>query len=322
MRGVAIRAGIAAVVAIAGFAIAVAVLNATLYSPAGFVHDYLDALERRDAAAALAISGAPPTTSRRTDLLVDDAISSVTILDVSAGDEVGGSVTVTVEFEADGRRGTTHFELQRDGSLFGLFSRWTFLQSPLATVEITVLHTTDFTANGLELRIPAPNGTVRYLAFAPGLLVLEHESELLVADQRTVLVDEPGSPIFADLVAEANEFFVAQVQEEVDAYLAECATQQVLMPSGCPFGQAIPDRIISLPQWSIVTTPTVRIEPTGTPGEWVVPAAPGVANLQVDVRSIFDGEVATFDENVPFLVGFIVTFVGENSVVLTPRIGD
>ena len=43
MRGVAIRAGIAAAVVIAAFAITVGVLNSTLFSATGFVREYLDA---------------------------------------------------------------------------------------------------------------------------------------------------------------------------------------------------------------------------------------------------------------------------------------
>ena len=80
-----------------------AALNATLYSPAGFVRDYLDALElgRRDGARDLR---APPTSSRRTtssstrDRLRDDPRRV-------GGRRIGGSVTVTIEFRP-GMHGT------------------------------------------------------------------------------------------------------------------------------------------------------------------------------------------------------------------------
>ncbi len=320
MRSVAIRAGIAAAIAIAGFAIAVAALNATLYSPVGFVQGYLDALQQRDAAAALEIAGAPPSSSRRADLLQDAAISPGVIRKVVAGDEVDGVVPVTVTFDAAGRTSTANFEVLRGGSLLGLFSSWSFLQSPLATVEITVLNANSFTANGLDLRTVQQNSPVRYLVFSPGVLVLEHRSDLLVADPETVVIDQPG-PIIAELRASASEAFIAQVQEQTDAYLADCATQQVLMPSGCPFGQQIADRIVSASAWSIVEAPRVRLEPTATPGVWTVPAADGVAHLVVDVKSIYDGDVETFDEDVPFRVGFTVTFVEERSIVITPQAG-
>ena len=320
MRGIAIRAGIAAAVAIAAFAGLVVVLNATVLSAAGYVESYLAALQRHDAVTALELAGDPPATSRRTDLLVAAAIVPVTVVEVTAGDEVDGITPVTVAFEVGGRSGVTQFTLQRTGALFGLFPSWGFVESPLASVEITVMHTTEFTANGIALRTPAQNEPVRYLAFSPGILTLEHESSLLVATPETVLVD--SSTARATLDARASETFIAQVQAEVDAYLAGCASQQVLMPSGCPFGQRIADRIVSAPEWSIVSSPIIALDPTATPGEWTTPTAPGVARLVVDVKSIYDGEVETFDEPVPFSVGFTVTFVGAREVVLTPRFDE
>ncbi len=319
MRGVAIRAGIAAAVVIAAFAITVGVLNSTLFSATGFVREYLDALARADAADALAIAGEPPATSRRTDLLVDAAIVPVTVTDVVAHEPVDGVTPVDVIFDAGAGPRIATFRVESTGARFGLFGTWAFVDSPLATVDITVLHTPEFTANGLDLVAPAQDEAVRYLAFAPGVLVVSHDSSLLVADPETVVIASPTDTITAELDVRANDSFIAQVQREVDGYLADCATQQVLMPSGCPFGQPMADRIVSPPVWSIVATPGVTLEPTATAGEWRVPVAPGVAHLVVDVKSIYDGDVSVFDENVPFMVGFTVTFVGENSVVLTPR---
>lgn len=321
MRGVAIRAGIAAAVVIALFALAVAALNATLYSASGFVETYLDALGERDTATALEIAGGVPATSRRADLLVDAAIAPVTVTGIEEGEEVDGLVTVTVEFEAAGRSGTTHFTVQRSAPMFGIFATWTFAQSPLSTVEITVMHTTEFSVNGLEMRAPAQDQPVRYLAFAPSVLVLNHDSDLLDATPKTILVEEPNAPVITDISTQASATFVGVVQDQVDAYLLECAQQQVLMPSGCPFGQEIADRIVSAPEWSIAQMPEASLVPTSTPGEWTIPLTAGVAHLTVEVRSIFDGEVELFDEDVPFAIGFTVTFVGENAVVLTPSLG-
>ena len=317
MRGIAIRAGIAAIVAIAAFGILVAVLNATVLSASGYVESYLAALQRQDAATALELAGEPPATSRRTDLLVDAAIVPVNATEVTAGEEVNGVTPVDVAFEVDGRSAITTFSLQRTGALFGIFSTWGFVESPLSTVEITVMHTTEFTANGIALRTPEQDRPVRYLVFSPGFLTLEHESSLLVAAPETVLVDSASTR--AQLNAEASESFVAQVQTEVDAYLAQCASQQVLMPSGCPFGQPMADRIVSPPAWSIVSSPVIALDPTSTPGVWTTPTAPGVARLVVDVKSIYDGDVDTFDEPVTFSVGFTVTFVGAREIELTPR---
>jgi hypothetical protein len=322
MRGIAIRAGIAVAIAIAGFAILVAVLNATVLSAAGYVQGYLNALERRDSATALQLAGELPATSRRTDLLIDDTIVPVTVLEVTTDDEIDGITPVDVTFEVDGRTGSATFLLQRSNALFGLFPVWRFAESPLASAEITVMNTTDFTVNGVHLRAPVQNEAVRYLTFAPGILTLEHESSLLVSVPEVVLVDDPAAPLRAVLTTEASPSFVAQVQTEVDRYLDECASQQKLFPDGCPFGQGITDRIISEPEWQIVSPPIISLQPTSTPGEWTAPTTPGVARLIVDVKSIYDGDIETFDEPVPFSIGFTVTFVGASEVVLTPRLGE
>lgn len=318
MRGIAIRAGIAVGVAVIAFAVLVVVLNATVLSASGYVQGYLGALERKDAATALQLAGELPATSRRTDLLIDAAIVPITVIDVTSGDDVDGVTPVEVAFEVEGRTATATFLLQHDNALFGIFPIWRFAESPLASVEITVMNTTEFTANGVNLRAPAQNEAARYLAFAPGILNLEHESSLLVSTPKTVLIESPAAPLRAVLNTEASPSFVSQVQGEVDRYLADCAAQQKLFPDGCPFGQDIADRIISDPAWSIVSNPVMTLQPTSTPGAWTTPAAPGVARLIVDVKSIYNGEVFTLDEPVPFSVGFVVTFVGASEIVLTP----
>jgi hypothetical protein len=39
----------------------------------------------------------------------------------------------------------------------------------------------------------------------------------------------------------------------------------------------------------------------------------------VQVRSLFDGSVSTFDEDVPFTVSYTITFPGDGGLLITPR---
>ncbi|HEU4808336.1 MAG TPA: hypothetical protein VFT01_08745, partial [Homoserinimonas sp.] len=71
--------------------------------------------------------------------------------------------------------------------------------------------------------------------------------------------------------------------------------------------------------WSIVQYPNVTIAPSSEPGVWVVPPTPAVAHLTVEVRSLFDGSLSTFDEDVPFDVEYSITFPGDGRLLITPR---
>ena len=77
----------------------------------------------------------------------------------------------------------------------------------------------------------------------------------------------------------------------MDGELDRCATQDVLFPTGCPFGQSVENRVVSTPKWSIVEYPTVQVEPGDDFDSWVVPSASGTAHLVVDVQSLFDGSI-------------------------------
>ena len=108
----------------------------------------------------------------------------------------------------------------------------------------------------------------------------------------------------------ASQKFVDEVQKQVDVFLDDCATQQVLFPTGCPFGQSIVNQVVSAPTWSMITYPSVAIEPGNDPGTWIVPVTQGAAHLTVDVRSLFDGSRSRFDDDVPFGLSWVMTING------------
>ncbi len=59
--------------------------------------------------------------------------------------------------------------------------------------------------------------------------------------------------------------------------------------------------------------------PGEEPGTWLVPTTPAAAHLVVQVRSLFDGSLSTFDEDVPFDVSYTISFPGDGSLLITPR---
>jgi hypothetical protein len=243
---------------------------------------------------------------------------------VSDTAETDGRHTVVAEYTVaapDGSGSSTQrseFVVTRDGTRFGLFPSWRFVSSPINSISITVLHDQEFSVNGFDVTTKAaPDAAAAFQVFAPGYYELQHDSTYLTSEKVTAVVSEIGGITDATVDVQANDAFVAEVQKHVTAYLADCATQQVLMPTGCPFGQSLSNRVQNAPAWSMVADPVVSIVPGQPSGTWAVPKTPATAHLVVDVRSLFDGKVTTFDEDVPFDVQYALTFEPGNKLLIT-----
>ncbi|EAR26100.1 hypothetical protein A20C1_09474 [marine actinobacterium PHSC20C1] len=333
---------------IAAFVTTVIVLNSTLFSSGGFVRSYLSALARHDMSSALEIAdihlpkehgaasddgaGAQPidTTGAGSmllagshDLLRPSALSS--LKDIAVVDSTinpDGTETVTFNFELDGRSSQSTFTVQRSGARFGVFADWEFVTAPLTIVRLTVLNAQEFTANGSEFVAPAQDTPSAYVVLTPSSFDITHASTFLKAEPIVVSATEPGSTVRARLDVVANEALIAKVQREVDGYLDECATQVVLLPTGCPFGQPMSNRIVTTPEWSIAKYPPVNLTPGAEPASWLMPATDAAAHLRVDVRSIFDGSVSTFDKDVNFSASYLVTFLPDDELLITAQYPD
>jgi hypothetical protein len=320
MRATLLSWSAVVVLLFAGFGASVVALNESLYSAHGFVGRYLEALERGDSAAALDLPGVRTTNQASTEMLVGDAmgeLGDVRVTDTST--DADGAHTVVVEYELDGsgETSTSSFVVARDGTAFGLFPRWRFVQSPLTTVSVTVLHDQRFTANGHDLTAPEPGVASTYQVFAPGHYVFDHETEYLAAADVPVAVTEIGGITDVAVDVQANEAFVEEVQTHVSAYLEECTTQDVLMPTGCPFGKQVLSVVTGAPEWSMVTDPVIAIVPGEAPGTWAVPRVQATAHLVVPVRSYFDGVASTLDEDVLFSVAYTLTFEANRQLLIT-----
>jgi hypothetical protein len=309
-----------AVVGLAAAFIAVLVtLNSTLYSANGFVSSYLDALSRHDATTAMELPGVHATKGISTALLTDDAlgtISDITLVsDVSGKD---GVHAVTFSYELGKGRETSTFDVTQTPSFLGMFSRWSFARSPLATVSVASLHDQSFRANGTDVTSTAAHGAASsYVVFTPGLYVFDHKSTYLTASPVDVAVTEPGSVTPVQVNVQANKAFVAGVKLELDQYFTKCATQKVLLPTSCPFGKSFSNRVVSTPEWSMVKDPAITIVPDGNTGKWLVPASTGDAHLKVKVQSLFDGSISTFDAAVPFKISYDITIGPDNHLTIT-----
>ena len=325
MRREIITWSIVAAIILAAFGGTVLILNASLYSASGFVRSYLDALARHDADGALELAGSlnsgDTAAGGASDaLLTGSAMGELS--DIRAiSDEEGpdGVHHVVYSYSADGVTGRSTFAVKRLGTLLAFFPTWAFESSPLAVIQLSVQNGSQFTANGVDLTSPEPAAPAPLNVFAPGTYKISHESTYLSADPITVTTTEPGGVVPAELVVGPNAAFAEQVATELKGHLDECATQEVLQPTGCPFGEIIGNRVVSAPAWSISTYPRVTLAPGPEPGSWLMPPTQAAAHLVVDVRSLFDGSISTFDEDVPFTASYLVTFLPGDELLITAQ---
>jgi hypothetical protein len=301
----------------------VVALNNTIYSAHGFVQSYLDSLARRDAEGALALPGVTVTDAAARDLLTRAALGDLSDIRLVSDVADGPAHRVTFAYEIGGHAGRTEFVVKPDGHTLGLFDGWRFAVSPIGTVALTVQHDQRFDVNGLATTTTAePNGVANFAVFTPGRYAFGHTSTYLTAEPVPTDVTAIGDVTPVVVNVEANDFFVAQVQKELNDYLdTTCVPQQVLLPTGCPFGHAIADRVVSTPAWTMSVYPAVTVIPGTDPGTWAVPSTSAAAHLVVDVQSLFDGTVTTFDEDVPFSVRYSITFQPDGSLYISATYG-
>lgn len=306
---------VVAAVVVAAFGGAVFVLNATLYSASGFVRSYLDTLVRHDVDGALDLVGTLAVGDASAELLTSDALGTLTDLRLVSDDtDAQGIHRVVYAFTAGEKSGESTFSVRPQGSLFGLFSTWSFDSSPLGVLQVLPQHGTTFSVNGVPVTAAEAGRPTPYLVFAPMSYELTEKSLYLEAAAITVTASQPGAAVIATVNLKPTVALIDQVEAEINSYLDTCTTQEVLLPTGCPFGEEISNRIVSTPQWSIARYPRVTLAPGPEPDSWLVPHTDAAAHLIVEVRSLFDGSISTFDEDVPFSSSFVVTILPDGEL--------
>nr|WP_205791522.1 hypothetical protein [Microbacterium sulfonylureivorans] len=327
--------GVVGVLLVGATAAAVGAIQKEFYSPTAFVERYLSMLADGDAAEALTVpgvavdsaaleaAGLPATASEA--LLREAALAPLADARV-VSETVDGEITrVSVEYEAGGYPGTTTFAVARDGSI-GLAPTWRFATSPLAVMDLVVKGSMVFSVNGFEIdkrqvsvdgADADPLAAVPLLVFSPGLYSVSVDTAISATPGVAVLSDSPFHDIPVEIQAEATDEFIAVVQGEVEEFLTACATQEVLQPTACPFGYVVQDRIDSLPKWSMVKQPSVKVTPEGA--GWRIEPADATAHIEVDIQSLYDGSISHVSEDVPFIVTGQITVQpdGRASIVVS-----
>ncbi|MEO6532981.1 MAG: hypothetical protein ABIO06_05335 [Pseudolysinimonas sp.] len=310
---------VALLIAVLAGAAAVFALNATVFGAGGFVGVYLDALARGDVSDALSLPGVD-TGGADALLLQDGTLAGLSGIHQLSDEERGGAHWVTVGWTTPEGPGTTTFEVRRIGTRFGLFPEWGFAASPVATVSLSVQNDVRFTVNGVqEVSASRSDKPVDYEVLVPGSYTFGHRTRLLTAESHPVVADTAGEDLSAVVQPEADAAFVTAVTAQVRQQLDACAKQTVLFPTGCSFGQPIPNRVSGAPAWSIVSYPEIRIVAGSEFGTWTIPSTPGTAHLKVSVTSLLDGSVSAFDQDVPFRLRATITLGANDAVTVTQQ---
>ena len=311
-------------------------LSSTVYSAEAFVQRYYDAVDGDNVAellrtpgvaiapADLSAMGLPASTS--TALLrpglTTSGPSQVRVSTESVSED--GVHTVSVSYRIDGTQHSARYQVAPDAAMFGILPRWRFVTSPLALLSVTVQNGSHFSVGPVTLDARAagegdPTASTHvghYLAVAPASYTVHFDSELVAAAPSSVLVlPDAENTAIVDVVPTAE--LVDRVQSKLDDFLAQCVTQRVLQPAGCPFGITIDDRVLGDPEWSIVQNPVVTLAPGE--GGFVMPATPGITHVVVPVQSLYDGAKSTFDQDVNYQVSLTVHIRDDGSIAIQLR---
>ncbi len=334
---------IAALVVIGGVTAGLA-LTRDVFSASAFVTQYLQAIERRDVSTALSMPGVLPPDTHREDFIADPqnvlltaaAMATDLKFSVVSDDEVQGThfVTVRVQSGKAGNMATTAAGASRDVVFsvspsprgVSLFPQWEFTTTPLGAVSVSVSHATYFSVNGFgPIDIAAVNSSVSpqdfeatasFTVFTPGVYTFDVDSSALSAEPVTVALNEPGETGSVSLTATPTPALINRVQKEVDQFFDGCVSQRVLLPSGCPFGIAIDNRVSGEPRWGVANYPQVELR-AGTSGWEIVPATMGLT-FDADIQSLFDGSITPAHEDISLTISgsVLLTASGDVSVLI------
>jgi hypothetical protein len=305
------RFGLIALGIVALWLVSVLALNLTVYSPSGHVTSYLTALEDGDYVSASRQAGLTevPRVVPLAEELRDSRIIGTAALP-------SGDIVVQSEYELGGDTLSTFFVVREGDPVLFFFNTWEFTRPPLGRLDLTVLGDDRVTVNSRELRVSRLGVPPQSSVFVPGLYGASLETDWLVAEETFATLSEVGENAPLRVRIEPTSELVDRTRDAVEDFLDDCVDQDVLQPVGCPFGITISDRVVGTPQWTILDYPDVSLRLGADRATWSVSGNSGVAEVRVQVQSLFDGSLEESTEVVPFRVLGVVRGTGMDEPVL------
>lgn len=292
-----------------------AVAAVTTSTPEAHVMRYLDALADDDLEAAARLAG----LSAEAPMPVGDDGEPSIVRIIDRLDLAGGGARVIVEYGTEQDAVTAVFTLTPGPAHLGVIPVWQFARPPVATTSVSVDHHDRLRVNEQSVQTPAAGEAVELTVFVPSRITALVVDSHVRAESATARVD--GSTRTSIMLeATPTELLQRVVTREVEQFLLECTEQRVLLPTGCPFGRTVIERVVGLPTWQLVSPPVVEIVPGLVAGHWGVVGEAEV-QLTAQVQRLRDGRVSDLDETVTASISgeVILTDDGPELTIYPPR---
>jgi len=306
------RFGLLALGVVALWLLTVLALNLTLFSATSFVTSYLKALESSD--YGLAASHAGLTRAPQILPLASEALENPRIVGTSSLPT--GELVIQADYELGDDTHSTVFVVTGGEPILWFFDTWRFSRQPLANLQFAVIGDERVSVNGTDLDVGDLGVPPRTTVLVPGIYSSSLETEWVQAEPVLSVMTEVGAPAGVRLVVSPTNALMENTTGALEAYLDGCAAQAVLQPAECPFGVSISDRVVGAVQWTILDYPEIDLRLSADRATWTMVAESGVAEVTVQVQSLFDGSITEFRDTEEFDVVGVVRGTSTDQPVL------
>ena len=306
------RFGLLALGVVALWLLTVLALNVTLFSATSFVTSYLKALESSD--YGLAASHAGLTRAPQILPLASETPQNPRIVGTSSLPT--GELVIQADYELGDDTHSTVFVVTGGEPVLWFFDTWRFSRQPIANLQFAVIGDERVSVNGTDLNVGDLGVPPRTTVLVPGIYSSSLETEWVQAEPVVSVMTEVGAPAGVRLVLSPTNTLMENTTDALEAYLDGCAAQAVLQPAECPFGVSISDRVVGAVQWTILDYPEIDLRLSADRATWTMVAESGVAEVTVQVQSLFDGSITEFRDTEEFDVVGVVRGTSTDQPVL------
>lgn len=306
------RFGLLALGVVALWLLTVLALNVTLFSATSFVTSYLKALESSD--YGLVASQAGLTRAPQILPLASETPQNPRIVGTSSLPT--GELVIQADYELGDETHSTVFVVTGGEPILWFFDTWRFSRQPIANLQFAVIGDERVSVNGTDLNVGDLGVPPRTTVLVPGIYSSSLETEWVQAEPVVSVMTEVGAPAGVRLVVSPTNTLLENTTGALEAYLDGCAAQAVLQPAECPFGVSISDRVVGAVQWTILDYPEIDLRLSADRATWTMVAESGVAEVTVQVQSLFDGSITEFRDTEEFDVVGVVRGTSTDQPVL------
>jgi hypothetical protein len=281
------------------------------FSPGRTVSAFFDALASRDASAArgLLVSGYAGAPLLQNAVLKNDGYSPPTAVRVEDADITGGQASVRVSYALSDVRDHAEIVLNRDNqATAGVFHRW-HIDGGVTELDVATTDAPAVSVAGALIPLAEDGESAGLAAFPGRYQVSLPDQALWTATPLTAVVGlgMTGEPVTLD--PQIKDTARAVVDEQVRAYVDECAKSTQLNPPNCPFSAGTYDQVSNV-HWKIATYPDFQLDRDFDNRLVVSTTTQGEADATGKAVPYFGGSSYSYSEKVSFDVSGAVTLSG------------